>query len=108
MAEKGETRSPTSHRTPTQMKRKARGYNSTPEQIRRRAEQNKARAMLMKEGKVHKGDGKHVDHIKPLDMGGTTARSNLRVESASKNTAHGDYSTTKGAKSSRSQYSKRK
>jgi len=88
-------RSPTSHRTPEQMKEKARGYNSTPEQIKRRTIQNKARALMMKEGKVKKGDGKHVDHIKPLDMGGGGGRKNLRVQSASKNTAHGDYPTTR-------------
>ena len=88
-------RSPTSHRTPEQMKKKARGYNSTPEQIRRRTLQNKARAEMVKEGKVRKGDGMHIDHIKPLDSGGTGARSNLRVTPASKNEAHGNYKTTR-------------
>lgn len=53
--------------------------------IKDRAERNKARAMLMKEGKVKKGDGKDVDHKKPLSKGGTTTRSNLRVRSASAN-----------------------
>ena len=53
---------------------------------------------MMKAGKVKKGDGKHVDHKKPLDMGGTGAKSNLRVINHSKNEGHGDYSTTKGVK----------
>lgn len=53
--------------------------------IKDRAERNKARAMLMKEGKVKKGDGKDVDHKKPLSKGGKTTRSNLRVQSASAN-----------------------
>jgi len=60
-------------------------YEQKPEVIKKRAERNKARAMLMKEGKVHKGDGKDVDHKKPLSKGGATTRSNLRVKSATAN-----------------------
>ena len=33
--------------------------------------------MLMKQGKVSKGDGKDVDHTKPLSKGGTTTPGNL-------------------------------
>lgn len=89
MAEKGEKRDPTSHRTPTQQKRHTRGYNGTPEQIRRRSEQNKARRMMEKAGKVRKGDGKDVDHKRPLDKGGKTTMSNLRVTTPAKNRGHG-------------------
>lgn len=39
-----------------------RKYNSSPEQKKRRAQRNKARRKLMREGKVRKGDGKDVDH----------------------------------------------
>lgn len=39
-----------------------RKYNSSPEQKKRRAERNKARRKLMREGRVRKGDGKDVDH----------------------------------------------
>lgn len=60
-------------------------YKSTPEQIHARVERNKARRTLMAEGKVHKGDGKEVDHTKPLSTGGSNSRSNLRVVSASAN-----------------------
>ena len=52
---------------------------------KKRAERNAARADMMKEGKVHKGDGKDVDHTKPMGQGGTNSRSNLRVTSASSN-----------------------
>ena len=45
---------------------------------------NRARYKLMKEGKVHKGDGKDVAHVKAFDKGGTNA-DGVRVESASKN-----------------------
>ena len=60
-------------------------YEQRPDIIKKRAERNKARAMLMKEGKVHKGDGKDVDHKKPLSKGGATTKGNLRVKSASAN-----------------------
>lgn len=60
-------------------------YNSRPEQIANRVEQNKARREMEKAGKVHKGDGKQVDHKKPLSKGGSGAKSNLRVVPASKN-----------------------
>lgn len=63
-------------------------YGSKPEVKKRRAQQNKARRMLEREGKVHKGDGKDVDHKKPLSKGGTTTRSNLRVKSASDNRSY--------------------
>lgn len=48
-------------------------------------EQNKARREMEKAGKVHKGDGKDVDHKQPLSKGGSTSRSNLRVVPASTN-----------------------
>lgn len=54
-------------------------------EVKDRAKRNKARRQLMKEGKVHKGDGKDVDHKKPLAKGGGTSRSNLRVVSRGKN-----------------------
>ena len=60
-------------------------YHSRPEQIKNRNKRNAARAELMKEGLVHKGDGKDVDHKRPLDKGGSNSRSNLRVQSKSAN-----------------------
>lgn len=44
-------------------KKEYRDYQGTPEQIKRRAQRNAARAAAEKAGKVHKGDGKEVDHI---------------------------------------------
>lgn len=87
MAEGGEKRDPKSHRTPGQIKRKNRGYDARPENVKKRTMNNQARSMLEKEGRVRKGDGKDVDHKKPLRSGGSNARSNLRVQSASKNRA---------------------
>jgi hypothetical protein len=41
--------------------------------------------MMEKTGAVTKGDGKDVDHKKPLRSGGTTTKSNLRVRSVKAN-----------------------
>lgn len=38
-------------------------YESRPEQKKRRAERNKAHRKAMREGRVHKGDGKELDHV---------------------------------------------
>ena len=69
---------------PRNYKREYELYQGKPEQIRNRDLRNKARAKLMKEGKVHKGDGMDVAHVKALDKGGSNS-DGLRVESASKN-----------------------
>ena len=46
----------------------------------KRAARNRARLIMEKAGMVKKGDGKDVDHKKPLSKGGApTAKSNLRV-----------------------------
>ena len=87
MAEKGQRRDPTGHRTPAQVKRKDRGYNARPENIKKRSMNNKARAMLKKEGVDVKG--RDVHHKKPLRSGGSNSRSNLAVASRAKNRAHG-------------------
>lgn len=63
-------------------------YDGTPAVKKKRAARNKARAMMEKEGLVHKGDGKDVDHKKPLSKGGTTTKGNLRVKSASANRSY--------------------
>ena len=60
-------------------------YESKPEQKKKRAMRNAARRKLMREGVVHKGDGKAVDHKRMLKDGGSNARSNLRVVSQKKN-----------------------
>lgn len=84
-----EKRSATMHRTPSQVKAHIAGYQATPKERKKRSERNKARAIMEKEGEVHKGDGKEVDHKTMLSKGGGNARSNLRVTTAKKNRAHG-------------------
>lgn len=44
-------------------KKEYRDYHGKPEQKKRRAQRNKARADAMKKGKVKKGDGKEVHHV---------------------------------------------
>lgn len=58
-------------------------YHGQPDQIKRRAARNKARRFLTKEGRVHKGDGKDVDHENgnPLD----NSSANIRVSDRSAN-----------------------
>lgn len=62
-----------------------RKYNATKRATERRVANNQARQAAIKEGKVHVGDGKDVDHIKPQSKGGTNAANNLRVVPASEN-----------------------
>jgi hypothetical protein len=59
-------------------------YEAQPEQVKNRSARNAARAKLMKAGKVKKGDGKDVAHVKAFDKGGAN-KNGVRVESASKN-----------------------
>jgi len=63
-------------------------YDQKPEVKKKRAARNQARAIMEREGKVTKGDGKDVDHKKPLSKGGTTTKGNLRVKSASANRSY--------------------
>ncbi len=60
-------------------------YQGTEEQKHNRALRNKARRQMEREGKVQKGDGRDVDHRVPLSRGGSSDRSNLRVQSKSNN-----------------------
>jgi hypothetical protein len=65
-----------------------REYHGTEEQKKRRAARNKARRHLEKAGRVHKGDGKDVDHRDRNPHNGSP--SNLRVRDRSSNRAdHG-------------------
>ena len=50
-----------------------------------RAARNKVRRAAERDGRVHKGDGKDIDHKRPLSKGGSTAASNTRVVSRSTN-----------------------
>lgn len=38
-------------------------WENTPEQVKRREARNRARRKAIREGRVHKGDGKELDHV---------------------------------------------
>ena len=80
---------------PRNYKKEYDNYHSSPEQKKKRAARNSARRTMEKEGKVHKGDGKDVDHKTPMAKGGGNGRSNLRVKSKSANRS---FARTKSAK----------
>jgi len=55
-------------------------HENSPTQVKNRVARNRARRLMEKKGKVKKGDGKEVDHIKMLAEGGSrTNPKNLRV-----------------------------
>lgn len=80
---------------PRNYKSEYQNYQGTTEQKQNRAQRNKARRMLEREGRVHKGDGMDVDHKQALSKGGSTSRGNLRVKSKSANRSFAR--TTRGA-----------
>jgi hypothetical protein len=64
-------------------KKEYRDFQGKPEQIKRRAERNTARAKMVSAGRVRKGDGKDVDHRDRNTA--NNSKSNLRVMSKSAN-----------------------
>lgn len=60
-------------------------YNARPEEVAKRVKNNAARREMMKEGKVHVGDGKDVAHKKSLENGGGNTKGNLAVQSRTSN-----------------------
>jgi len=66
-------------------KKENRLYNSKPEQIKARSERTTLRRQANASGVTSKGDGKDLDHIKPLSKGGANKMSNTRVVSQKAN-----------------------
>lgn len=60
-------------------------YNRRPDVQAKRVANNKARREAIADGRAKKGDGKDVHHVKPLDKGGSTAKSNTKVVSKKTN-----------------------
>ncbi len=60
-------------------------YQGTAEQRKRRSERTVARNQANADGRTSKGDGKDLDHIRPLSKGGANTKANTRVVSAGKN-----------------------
>lgn len=83
MAEGGEVRDPSSHRTPGQIRRQVKGYNSRPENVKKRAKNNAARKKLG----LKVGDPRDAHHVNPQRNGGSNSKSNLKAVHRSKNRA---------------------
>lgn len=60
-------------------------YESSPKEVEKRVDRNRARRHAIVSGKASVGDGKQVDHIKPLGAGGSDKDSNTRVISTARN-----------------------
>lgn len=60
-------------------------YNSKPEQIKNRSERTTLRREANAKGITSKGDGKDLDHKKPLSKGGSNTLSNTRVTTKTAN-----------------------
>lgn len=78
-------RSPTSHRTPEQIREHGRTYQASPEQIKKRSQRNKARREMEKKHGKAAIKGKDVDHKTPIRSGGGNGKGNLRLSSPAKN-----------------------
>lgn len=62
-----------------------RNYHGKPKQRKERAARTKAREIMIKKGVAKKGDGKDIDHKKPLRSGGSNGINNLRKRDKSEN-----------------------
>lgn len=72
--------------TPAQHRKNQSKFEHKPSEIRKRVQRNRARAIMVKRGLAHKGDGKDVDHKHGL--GGGNGSKNLRVISKHQNRAY--------------------
>jgi 5-methylcytosine-specific restriction endonuclease McrA len=62
-----------------------RKYHASTKMKKERAQRNRNRRVMERSGRVKKGDGKEVDHKRPMSKGGGNGRGNLRVVSRSVN-----------------------
>jgi len=66
-------------------KQEYKNYHGKPKQRKERAARTAARELMIKKGRAKKGDGKDIDHKKPLRHGGSKGINNLRVRNRSEN-----------------------
>jgi hypothetical protein len=70
-------------------------YAGKPKAKKDRAMRNKARRMMTKAGKAHKGDGLDVGHIKAISKGGLSKMFNLQMQSKTANRSFSRKSNSK-------------
>jgi hypothetical protein len=68
-------------------KKEYKNYHGKKKQRKERAARGAARDLMIKKGRAKKGDGKDIDHKKPLRSGGSKGINNLRVRDKSDNRA---------------------
>lgn len=73
-------------------------YQSSKKAKKDRAARNRARRQALREGRVHKGDNKEIDHIKGLAEGGSNSKSNTRVVSRTFNRSRKQNSRRRGSR----------
>ena len=61
-----------------------REYQGTEKQKKRRAARNKARRHMERQGRVHKGDGKDIDHKDRNPHNNSSANIRVRARSANR------------------------
>ena len=88
-------------------KRENRVTKSKPKNIAKRIERNKARREAIRKGQVSVGDGKELDHIKPISKGGSSKNSNIRITTKSQNSSF-DRNPDRSVKKNRLNKTKRK
>lgn len=64
--------------------KKETAWEDSPAQVKRREDRNRARRKATRKGRVHKGDGKELDHV-GFHRTGSLARVATRVTSRSAN-----------------------
>ena len=79
-------------------------FQSSKKAKRDRASRNKARRQAEREGRVHKGDGKEIDHIQGLSSGGSNSQSNIRVVSRKFNRSRKQNSRRRGSRRDKSSW----
>lgn len=81
-----------------------RKYQSSAKAKAERASRNKARRAALRSGRVHKGDGKEIDHKDSNPMHNSS--SNLRVVSRYTNRSKKENSRRRGSRRTRSSWGK--
>jgi len=76
-------------RTKAENRKAYKKYHASPKAKKERNMRNQARRRAVKAGKVKKGDGKEIDHKRPISKGGTNNPKNLRVVSRKANRRRG-------------------
>tara|TARA_R110000744_G_scaffold94035_1_gene181523 strand:+ start:136 stop:438 length:303 start_codon:yes stop_codon:yes gene_type:complete len=75
-----------------------RRYNSSPEQKKNRASRNAARAKAAKVGRVHKGDGKDVDHKDSNPRNNSSGNTRVQTKKTNRSLRGSKNGMSKGAK----------